>query len=748
MMAETQSHDDVLSRPIHVTVWKSMAPREKSGGPTTLVDLAASIKRRSADSKEQLWWLKLARFGDQPNEKGYLRHNENLIECEGLEADYDAGKISFDEAVEIAEKAGLACLIYTSPSNTEDFPKWRILAPFTEPMDPIQRDHMMGRLNGLYRGVFDPASWTLSQSYYYGYVNGNEENHRVELVEGTPIDELDELDEIWMPKPLRAAKFSENEAHDSAYRRHAFDADLDIDQVYTAIQRGDNFHNAMLSLAAHLFGKGYEREEVLDALTEAMDSVPKDSRDKRWRARASTRHINSILNWLSTKENRKLFKRLREKEERQEDARTSPHRDWNKNPEPEAEEEPSEAPPGNEKKEKKQTATNALTLRRALRRHADMAGLVGFDEFALHPVLLRPIPDPDKKRNDPFEPRPWEDNDDIRLALWYQSIGYLKATKGLANDVVQILADEARFHPVRDYLTALTWDGVPRAAELMTRGFGASGVSPEEQEYLSAVGKAALIGATARVMRPGCKVDTMIILEGRQGALKSSGVRALCPNANWFSDTMPSDLDHKDAREHLPGKWLIEMSEISQLRKSEVESLKSFLSTQVDKYRPSYGRANVSRQRQCLFIGTTNEDAYLSDATGNRRFWPVKVGTIDLPWITENRDQLWAEALHAFRAGEKWWLGDQAAEFAADAQQERMVTDEWEKPVLEYLQGRADGVWMGDILKGALYLDTTMQGKPEQARVTSILKKAGYRRAQKKVAGYPQWLWYPPAVPG
>lgn len=742
MAEEATLQNDVLSRPLHVTVWKSMAPREAFGGKTSLRELAEKIRTRHAPAKDQLWWLKLARFGEKLNEKGFLRHNENLIEIEGLEADYDGKKMSIDQAVEIAEKAGLACLIYTSPSHTDEEPKWRILTPFFEPLDAAQRDHLMGRLNGLYGGIFDPASWTLSQSYYYGYVDGNEASHRVELVEGEPIDELHELDQIWMPKPLRTAKFADNEGHDSAYRRHAGETELDLDAVIEAIISGANFHNALLSLAGHLFGKGYEREEVFDHINRVMDKVDPLKRDRRWKLRSSPRHINSILDWVGGRENKKLFKRLREREGREDDARTASRPQVEK-PNQEEARAPGgapEPPEAKEKPEKKQTATNAMTLRRAMTRYPEMANIFAFDDFAHRMMVLKPIPDPDKKSNAPFTPRAWEDTDETRLAIWFQSIGYLKASANLAFAVADLVAKDNRFHPVRDYLGTLEWDGAPRCGDLFRRGFGALAEDRVHEQYLLDIGRCWLISAIARVMDPGCKVDTMPILEGPQGAMKSSGVRALAPEAEWFSDTMPSDLDAKDARQHLPGKWLVEMSEISQLRKSEVESLKSFLSTQTDKYRPSYGRTEVSRHRQSVFVGTTNEDSYLSDITGNRRFWPVKVGKVDLAWIKANRDQLWAEALFLYRQNEKWWLDGETAAYAEEQQKQRLIDDEWDVTIASFVGSRSR-VTVTEILSDAFFLDKAMHGKAEQMRVTTSLRKMGFEKKRTRLEGEVSRYW-------
>ena len=141
--------------------------------------------------------------------------------------------------------------------------------------------------------------------------------------------------------------------------------------------------------------------------------------------------------------------------------------------------------------------------------------------------------------------------------------------------------------------------------------------------YLEAVSRCFFIGAVARVMQPGCKVDNMLVLEGLQGALKSKLLRTLAVHDDWFSDSLPHSLEAKDARAHLAGKWIVELSELSQFRGSSVETLKSFLSCQIDKFRPAYGRNEVSVPRQCIFVGSTNARTYLHDPTGNRRFWPM-----------------------------------------------------------------------------------------------------------------------------
>ena len=268
---------------------------------------------------------------------------------------------------------------------------------------------------------------------------------------------------------------------------------------------------------------------------------------------------------------------------------------------------------------------NLFNAMLAMREDARIADLFSYDEMLRATILCRPVTEAEAHADDePFQPRPVRDADVAALQELLQASGLEKIGKDTVHQAVDFRADERRFHPVRNYLNPLRWDGAPRLAGWLTVYLGA-----EDNEYHRRIGRMFLVAMVARIFEPGCKADYMPILEGPQGGLKSAACRVL--GGAWFSDNLPDiRTAGKDVAQHLNGKWLIEVAEMSALDKAEASALKAFVTRTVERYRPSYGRKEVIEPRQCVFVGTTNKAAYLRDETGGRRFWPVKVGAIDI----------------------------------------------------------------------------------------------------------------------
>lgn len=279
----------------------------------------------------------------------------------------------------------------------------------------------------------------------------------------------------------------------------------------------------------------------------------------------------------------------------------------------------------------------------------------------------------------------WRDADDAQLVS-YIDLAYGNFSARNYDIAVTKVTDDRSYHPIREFLSALPkWDQVPRLDTLLTNYLGAI-----DNPYVRAVTRKTLCGAIARVTNPGCKFDTMLVLNGPQGKGKSTLISKLC--GEWFNDSLLlNDTKDKTAAEKLQGYWILEIGELAGLKKTEIETLRGFLSRQNDIYRASFGRRAVPHPRQCVFIGTTNaENGYLRDTAGNRRFWPVKTpgDGQKASWELTEEDirQIWAEALVYYEAGEPLHLGKELEQMALKEQQIAMEVDEREGMVRDYLE--------------------------------------------------------------
>jgi predicted P-loop ATPase len=286
----------------------------------------------------------------------------------------------------------------------------------------------------------------------------------------------------------------------------------------------------------------------------------------------------------------------------------------------------------------------------------------------------------------------------------------------------QEVAYRRGYHPVRRYLEKLRWDGVERLDTVAEDYLGADGSALNR-----AIMRRFFVSAVARAMRPGCKVDTMLILVGKQGALKSTFFKELA-SESWFVDS-PIDLARKDAYEQLRSGWIIEWAELESLfRARDANTVKSFLSSCIDTYRPSYGRSVIAVPRSCVIVGTTNQEEFLTDETGNRRFHPIRVGEISLDKLAEQRDQLWAEAAYHYRRGEPWWLSQEEGEALDAAHEEHRVRDAWEDKIIDWALSHITPFTTGEVLEKALEKPSGQWSRGDEMRISRTLRAAGWSR--------------------
>jgi predicted P-loop ATPase len=328
------------------------------------------------------------------------------------------------------------------------------------------------------------------------------------------------------------------------------------------------------------------------------------------------------------------------------------------------------------------TPQNAILI---LQHDPNLAGKISKDNFAHRIVITDDLPWRKREQGE-F----WNDDDEACLYNYFSKVYGITGQRIISNALKEVLMQN-QFHPVRDYLSGLWWDGEPRIDRLFIDYLGA-----EDTAYTRTVTRKMLVAAVARVSCPGVKFDEMLVLVGRQGAGKSYILQKL--GKEWFSDSLTT-VQGKEAYEILQGTWIVEMGELSALKKAEVEAIKQFLSKRVDKFRVSYGHYANNYPRQCVFFGSTNREEFLRDVTGNRRFWPVKT---EMQERTKNLfndltdyeiDQVWAEAAAAWQDGETLYLDAGVAFEALKVQELHMEESDKFGQVQEYLSRKLPIDW-------------------------------------------------------
>jgi hypothetical protein len=584
-----------------------------------------------------------------------VRNNENVLAITGVEVDYDGkGCATFDQAVERLQAAGVRALVYTSASYQKGVKeKWRVLCPTSAPLPPDARYGLVAVLHGLLGdGIDGGASFTLSTAFYYGSVKDNPD-HRVEVIKGDFIDLRPDLVAGAVGKPPKVKRDDgpvnrpiSGPTESPAYSDADLDAMLDKSQYRNSDGSG-NWHPAMVAVTAALVGRGLGDSAIHDRTAKAADGghgdddVQKliDGARAKWGipdpdVPPGARLGPEVLAAIGADAPEMVRPKWRELY-----AET-------RNPKP--------------------TFHNARAAIEALKIYCSA------DVF--HGKLYMGRGDVAAYKLQAFH----GEVTDIAigaLRVCLSDVFGLDFGEKHIRDAVVTLCNEHQFNPVTDMLDEAQagWDGKPRLDRMAVDHFNAA-----DTELNRACIRKTMIAAVARARQPGCKFDTITVLEAPEGWNKSSAWAVLAGEGN-FSDESILGKASREVQEQLAGVWIHENAELAGITKSEVEVIKAFASRQTDRARPAYGHLLVSQPRHSIEVGTTNPTQYLLSQTGNRRFWPIEVrAPIDLKRLRENRLQLWGEAAHYQAQGEALTIGEHLWADAAVEQEARRVVHPWE----------------------------------------------------------------------
>lgn len=352
-------------------------------------------------------------------------------------------------------------------------------------------------------------------------------------------------------------------------------------------------------------------------------------------------------------------------------------------------------------------------------------GVLAYNEFTGGIELRDHAPEPiTLKKGEELD-----DTFDTNAVRWLERRSKIVWNPNIVHRVVNSIARENSFHPVREYLTGLEpWDGIRRLDTWLHDYCGVDIGSDERPNHLAEFGgRMFMISAVARIMTPGCQVDHMLIWEGKTGLGKSSATKALLPDKKWYAEL--ETMEGKDASMDVRGVWIIELPELDSLLRTEERTAKKFISKQEERLRLPYERRVSRFPRQCVFIGTTERDDWMRAETG-RRYWPVRCTNVDVERIAVDRDLLWAEALHAFTAGERWYPKGEEVEDARREQKRRYVKDILTSEVLVAV-GALES-FGGEVSTGAVAakmgIAVDKRDVRLQSRIAQILRMDGYDR--------------------
>ncbi|WP_198031096.1 virulence-associated E family protein [Bradyrhizobium sp. th.b2] len=668
-MSEPDATTDLDTHSFVVTFFENEFAASKRVSRLTLPELRDLILRETAIDKMKLPWLKLASFGGTRSEKNCLRTNANLDEITGIETDYDAGLIPFDDAIEAMRKAGVRCLLYTSASHVAgERERWRILAPLSKSREKKIRENLVACVNGLFGGVLADESFTLSQAYLFG--SAENPDHRAIVLDG---DFLDLREDLYAGAIFK--KNSNEQKPDDANDKSSIDwtkvaehagwlkSAADLPEDFNAkgkliIGHAGNLDDLRFDLdQANLASKPYQSwSEVSFALTAIFKNDKRFSNEQIAAALLCDLPCNQHI--LRQRDQRRAVGRLLGRCHQQLDnndirkVRLAGEPDWR-----ECRKDGSPRP-------SMHNARLAVCVLGIECKYDTFHGkmLFGYRGDTTQHALEKLLGEV-------------SDNGIIALRQLMSDRFGFDLTEKHVRDAVTSLALEHCFDPIVDMLAEAegNWDRKPRLDKMAVDYFNCS-----DTPLNAACARKTMIAAVARARTPGIKFDQILVLESEEGYEKSTAWRVPAGDDN-FSDEKIIGREAREVQEQLAGIWIHESADLSGLRKAEVETVKAYASRQVDIARPAYGHFVRKQPRHSIEVGTTNSDEYLQSQTGNRRFWTLLVQQpIDIDKLKRDRLQLWGEAAYYHSQGESLVLDKQLWAVAGREQEHRRVKDPWE----------------------------------------------------------------------
>ena len=369
-----------------------------------------------------------------------------------------------------------------------------------------------------------------------------------------------------------------------------------------------------------------------------------------------------------------------------------------------------------------------VNVARILANDPNWDGVLAYNESARCPMFLDDPPFHPDYAGTKKGPRLLEDKDYSRITYWLQEAWDLTVRSDEVYTAIENITECNSVDPLRQYLQSVQWDGRSRVSSWLRDYLDGYAMVHKDHKYVDMIGKWWLISAVARALEPGCKADHVLVLEGPEGIGKSTAFKILA--GPWLMDSA-LNIHNKDSYINIRGKWIVEIPEMDSIIRSESSASKSFFTSSSDTYRAPYGRGSINVPRSCVFGGSVNHNDYIRDSSGGRRYWPVQCRKVDKEGLIQDRDQLWAEALHLYRQGERWWPDGDEHAFLRLEQEARQTDDPWEEAIADWIEGR-QYVTPKDILGDALQIETSKQKRSDLIRVGVTMQKLGWHRKRDR----------------